>query len=171
MKTILETPRLLLREMSLDDLDFLALMLADPEVMRYYPQCYSRTDAAAWIQRTLDRYERHGHSWWLTLDRVSGEPRGQVGLLPQLIDEVWETEVAYMIHRPFWRQGLATEAATACREYAFHVLQRPRVISQIRPENVPSQGVALKLGLTPGNHRTIQGFDHIVFFQMRDEQS
>ena len=50
-KQILETPRLLLREMSLDDLDFVAAMLADPEVMRYSPKCYSRDEAAVWIGR------------------------------------------------------------------------------------------------------------------------
>lgn len=47
MKIILETPRLLLREMTLDDLDFVATMLADPEVMRYYPRCCTREESEA----------------------------------------------------------------------------------------------------------------------------
>jgi RimJ/RimL family protein N-acetyltransferase len=163
MKTILETPRLVLREMTLADLDFIADLLAHPEVMRFYPKCYSRDEADAWIQRRLGQYAQHGHSLWLALDRATGEPRGQVGLILQTIDGVVETEIGYLIHRPFWRQGLATEAATACRDYAFHLLQRPRVISLIRPENLPSQGVARKVGLSPGPHRLHGGFDHIVF--------
>ena len=56
MKFILETDRLILREMSLADADFVAAMLADPEVMRFYPRCYSRQETEAWIQRQLDRY-------------------------------------------------------------------------------------------------------------------
>jgi RimJ/RimL family protein N-acetyltransferase len=163
VKAILETPRLLLREMSLDDLDFIAALLAHPEVMRFYPKCYTRDEAEAWVRRRLDQYARHGHSLWLALDRATGEPRGQVGLIPQTIDDVVETEIGYLIHRPFWRQGLATEAATACRDYAFTVLNRQRVISLIRPENEPSQGVARKVGLSPGPRRMQGGFEHIVF--------
>lgn len=164
MHSILETRRLMLREMTLADLDFVAAMLADPEVVRFYPKCYTRSEASSWIARQLDRYARHGHGLWLVLDRSTGEPVGQVGLLEQHVEGIDETEVGYLIHRPFWRQRLATEAATACRDYAFEKLGRPRVISLIRPENIPSQGVAAKLGmkLRPG---TVQhgGFPHTVY--------
>jgi RimJ/RimL family protein N-acetyltransferase len=147
MTPILETPRLLLREMVPDDLDFVATMLADPEVMRYYPNCYSRAEAAAWLDRNRERYARDGHGLWLVLDRDTGEPVGQVGLLMQPVDGVWEAEVGYLIHRPFWRRGLATEAALATRNAAFQRWHKPRVISLIRPDNLPSQGVARKLGM------------------------
>src|SRR5258708_3893116 len=164
MHPILQTPRLVFREMSLADLDFVAAMLADPEVMRFYPKCYSRDEAEAWIQRNLDRYARDGHGRWLVLDRATGEPRGQVGLVMQEVEGTLEPEVGYLIHRPFWRQGLAAEAARATRDYAFGVLGKRRVISLIRPENVPSQGVARKIGMRP-EPRTVQhgGFEHLVF--------
>ncbi len=71
-KQILETPRLMIREMSLGDLDFVATLLADPEVMRYYPKCYSREEAGAWIQRQINRYAKHGHGLWLVLDELRG---------------------------------------------------------------------------------------------------
>ena len=168
MKQILETPRLLLREMALADLDFVAAMLANPEVMRYYPNCYSREEAATWIERQLKRYARHGHGLWLVLDKASGQPVGQVGLLIQNVQGVDEKEVAYLIHRPFWRQGFATEAARACRDYAFEVFGRDRVIALIRPENVPSQSVAVKLSMTPEPYRVRHGgFEHMVFSQRR----
>ena len=96
------------------------------------------------------RYARHGHGLWLVLDKASGEPVGQVGLLIQNVQSVEEKEVGYLVHRPFWRRGFATEAARACRDYAFDAMGRQRVIALIRPENVPSQGVARKLGLQPG---------------------
>src|SRR5262245_20357533 len=108
MKIALETPRLVLREMSLGDLDFVAAMLADPEVMRFYPKCYSRDEAEAWVRRQLDRYARYGHGLWLVLDRAAGEPVGQVGLTIQMVDGAEEPEIGYLIHRPFWRRGLAT---------------------------------------------------------------
>jgi [ribosomal protein S5]-alanine N-acetyltransferase len=161
---ILETARLVLREMTLGDLDFVAAMLADPEVMRYYPRCYSREESQEWIERQLRRYERHRHGLWLAIEKSTGQPVGQVGLLIQQVDGVEEKEVAYLIHRPLWRRGLATEAALACRDHAFTAFSRDVVIALIRPENVPSQGVARKLGMTPRSG-TMQhgGFAHEVF--------
>jgi len=94
-KQILDTPRLILREMSPDDLDFVATMLADPEVMQFYPKCYSREEAATWIERQMRRYARHGHGLWLALDKMTGQPVGQVGLLIQNVHGVEEKEVAY----------------------------------------------------------------------------
>jgi len=163
-KQILETARLVLCEMSLDDLDFLAMMLADPEVMRYYPKCYTRDEAAAWVQRQMDRYARYGHGLWLVKEKATGQPVGQVGLVIQNVRGVDEKEVGYLIHRPFWRCGFATEAALACRDYALTGLGSHRVISLIRPENVPSQGVARKIGLQP-EPGLVQhgGFVHIIF--------
>jgi RimJ/RimL family protein N-acetyltransferase len=171
MKIILETPRLVLRELSLGDLDFMATMLAHPEVMRFYPKCHTRDESEAWIRRQMDRYAQHGHGGWLALDKATGEPRGQVGLIPQTIDGVLETEIGYLIHHPYWHRGLATEAATACRDYAFGILERRRVISLIRPENLPSQGVARKVGLSPGRHTLHAGLDHIVFSLSRGESA
>jgi RimJ/RimL family protein N-acetyltransferase len=164
MKSVLETNRLVLREMSPEDLDFVAAMLADSDVMRFYPKCYSREESAIWIERQMKRYARHGHGLWLVLEKATGQPVGQVGLLIQQIDGVQEKEMAYLIHRPFWRRGFAAEAGIACRDYALTFFARSRVFALIRPENLPSRRVALKLGMTPED-RTIQhaGFTHLVF--------
>ena len=163
MKTILETPRLLLREMSLDDLDFVAAMLAHPEVMRFWPQPFSREEAADWVRRQQERYARDGFGYWLALNKATRQPIGQAGLLAQEVDGVAEVGLGYIIHRPFWRRGFATEAATACRDYAFDCLGKQRVIALVRPENAPSQGVALKLGMKLEKRVTFAGFEHLVF--------
>jgi RimJ/RimL family protein N-acetyltransferase len=171
MKHVLETPRLILREMSLEDLDFIAAMMADPEVMRFYPKCYSRDEAQSWIERSMKRYTQHGHSLWLVSEKATGQPVGQVGLIMQNVRGEDETEVGYLIHRPFWRRGYATEAALACRDHAFNALGRSQVISLIRPENVPSQGVAEKLGMQPELERAQHGgFEHLVFSVSRDAE-
>ncbi len=166
-KPILETPRLALREMWRDDLDFVAAMLADPEVMRYYPKCYDRDEAAAWIDRQSDRYRSHGHGLWLAVGRETGEPVGQVGLVTPGLADVPEDEIGYQIHRPYWRRGLASEAAAGVRDYVFEVLGRAKVVSLIRPENVPSQGVARKIGMVREPGRLVTqgqaGFAHWVF--------
>jgi RimJ/RimL family protein N-acetyltransferase len=135
---VLTTDRLTLREMGLDDLDFVAAMLGDPEVMRFYPRLYSREEARAWVLRQIERYALDGHGLWLVEDRRTREPIGQVGLITQEVAGVREREIGYLIHRPFWRRGFATEAATVTRDFAF-AAGVPRVISLVRPINTPSR--------------------------------
>ena len=166
----LHTNRLTLRLMSLDDLDFIATMLADPEVMRYYPKCYSREEAIHWIERQQRRYERHGTGFLLVEDKTSGQPIGQVGLLIQNILKRDEFEVGYLIHRPFWRRGYAFEASTACCDYAFSTLRANAYLRLVRPENLPSAGLARKLGMQPAKETIIHStFVHNVFSISADD--
>ena len=163
MPAVVETERLALRELLPSDLDFVASMLADPETMRFYPRPYTREESAAWIDRQRRRYASDGHALWLVTLRESCEPVGQVGLVRQHVDGVAEDEVGYLIARRHWRQGYAAEAACATRDHAFQRLGRRRVISLIRPENVPSQGVARKLGMNVEKSTCCFDREHLVF--------
>jgi len=160
---VLTTPRLTLRELARDDLDFVAEMLADAEVMRFYPKRYTREEAEGWLNRQLERYRTDGHGLWLVSERATGVPVGQVGLLYQAIDGVREPEVGYLVHRPYWRRGYATEAALAVRDLARQRWDHRRVVSIIRPENIPSQGVARKMGMAVERHTLWAGMDHLLF--------
>ena len=168
---VIETERLSLREMNLGDLEFVSEMLSDPEVMRFYPKRYSREESQAWVERQMRRYEEHGHGLWLVIEQKSAQPVGQVGLVMQQVEETWEAELGYLIHRPYWRRGYATEAAQGVRRYTFDVLGKNRVISLIRPENSPSQGVARKLGMVPEREVDFKGLKHIIFSLMRNQAS
>ena len=163
LRPILETARLVAREMSVADLDFVAAMLAHPEVRQFWPRCYSRDEAEAWIGRQRERYARDGHGYWLVLEKASGRPVGQVGILALEIDRVVEAGLGYIIHRPFWQQGYATEAAAASCAYAFTVLGKQRIVAPVRPENGASQAVARRLGMQPEKRVSYAGFDHLIF--------
>jgi [ribosomal protein S5]-alanine N-acetyltransferase len=160
---ILETPRLRLRELRSTDLDIVATMLANEEVTRYYGRRFSRSDAELWIEQQRERYREDGHGLWLVLDRHGGIPIGQVGLMLQEVEGQELPEVAWLLHRPFWGHGYATEAAAATRDAAFTHWRYEAVISLIRPENIPSQKVAQRIGMHPGRLVEFQGFQHIVF--------
>ena len=167
MRTIFETERLVLREMSLEDLDVIAEMLAHPDVMRYWPRCYTREEAADWIARQQARYARDGVGYWLAIDKHLDQPIGQAGLLNLQVDGSPEIAIGYIIRRAFWRRGYATEAAAGATTYGFEKLRKDRIVTLIRPENTPSIGVAKKLGMTA--ERTVRhaDFDHIIFVVLK----
>jgi ribosomal-protein-alanine N-acetyltransferase len=160
---ILETRRLHLREMSMKDLDFIAGMMSDPNVMKYYPEQLTRQESENWIIRHVDRYRKDGHGLWLVEDIESGTKIGQVGLVMQQAESENLAEIGYLIHYPYWHKGYATEAALGVKKYAFENLDYEQVISLIRPENTPSQGVAKKLGMKAQKQIKIKGYDHRVF--------
>ncbi len=167
MNFILETSRLVLREMSVSDLDFLADLLGDPEVMRFWPAPYSRQQAREWIERQRDRYARHGCGYWLAIEKASNQPVGQAGVMITAIDGVEEAALGWIMDPAHWRRGFAFESARACMSYIFYPLDRPVAIALIRPENDPSLQLARKLGMTARKTIVYSGLDHIVFMKSR----
>jgi RimJ/RimL family protein N-acetyltransferase len=145
--TILTSPRLLLREFTLADVDALHLVLGDSVTMRYYPEPFGRQQAAEWIQRNLDRYRELGFGLWAIVRRADGELIGDCGLTVQQVDGQPEEEIGYHVLRSLWGQGLACEAAAAVRDYQFNIRKKERVISWMTPDNLASRRVAEKLGL------------------------
>lgn len=160
---VLETERLRLREWTREDLDFVASMLGDEEVMRFYPRVFSREQSTRWLEHGLERYAAEGHGLWLVERRDTDEPVGQIGVVTQDVNGSHEPEVGYLVHRPFWRNGYASEAACACRDWAFANLDAPRVVSLIRAENVPSQGVARAMGMRVSGTCPHAGSTHDVW--------
>jgi RimJ/RimL family protein N-acetyltransferase len=162
-RTVLETGRLVLRELTPGDLPFVAAMLGDARTMRFYPWTCTPLEARAWLQKQVDRYQRDGHGLWLVLDRESGEKVGQVGLAWQDVEGRRLPEIGWLVRRAWWRRGIATEAAIGVRVHAFTERGLDRVISLIRPVNEPSQGVALKIGMRPEREVDFHGYRHIEF--------
>ena len=156
-----ETERLRLRPFAADlsDLDALHEIQSDAHHMRFYPHPFSREESRAWIERSLDRQERYGYSLWVIEDRRSGEFLGNCGPIPQVIDGVGEVEIGWSVTPRRARQGIATEAAAAWRDRCLGPLGMDHVISLIRPENVPSRGVAERIGMSVWRE-TLHGAEH-----------
>jgi [ribosomal protein S5]-alanine N-acetyltransferase len=160
---ILETPRLILREFSTDDIDALGSVLSDPETMRFYPAPLDRGGVEEWIARNLRRYTKDGHGLWAMILKANGELIGDCGLTVQPVDTIEEIEIGYHVRHDCWGQGLATEAARACRDYGFTQLSVDHVISLIRPENLPSRRVAEKNGMTIWKQTIRKDIPHLVY--------
>jgi [ribosomal protein S5]-alanine N-acetyltransferase len=149
IRVVLVTPRLILREQTMDDLDDIAAFAADPEVMRYLGTGGVRTrdDAKEALEWMLERYAEDGFGLWATVEKATGRWIGRCGLLLHEIDGAVETEVAYALVRDAWGHGYATEAATAARDHATGALGRRRLICLIHHGNDASVNVATKLGM------------------------
>jgi ribosomal-protein-alanine N-acetyltransferase len=167
---ILDTPRLILREFSRDDADALAGVFSDPETMRFYPAPLDRTGVEEWIARNLRRYAKDGHGLWAMVLKTNGELIGDCGLTVQRVDRADEIEIGYHVRRDHWGQGLATEAARACRDFGFARLPVDRLISLIRPENLPSRRVAEKNGMTIWKEVMRAGLPYLVYSIHREQR-
>ena len=150
MMIILETDRLFFRRLLPDDLDSLFALYCDPDVSRYIP------DAPLTYEETKEELEKflNGHpgnpqlGLWATLHKASGRFIGRCGLLPWTIDRRQEVEVAYLLAKEYWGQGLGTEAAQAIADYGFVRLEFARLVCLIHPDNQASIKVATKIGMT-----------------------
>ena len=149
MKTVwvLETPRLCLREMTQEDLPALGRILRDEEVMYAYNGAFTWEETQSWLDRQLARYREWGFGLWAVILRETGEMIGQCGLTMQPWKEQQVLEIGYLFQHQHWHKGYATEAAVACRQYAFEILGEKEVCSIIRDSNIASQNVALRNGM------------------------
>ena len=134
---ILETEHLLFRPLTLSDLDDLAVLYADPKVMRFLGGPRSREEVQHILNRYIEEYQLYGHSFFATILKSDQRFIGQCGLLRQEVEEQPEVELAYVLARPYWQHGLAVEGIQALKDYGLQQLGFPRVISLIHPAIVP----------------------------------
>ncbi len=138
--------RLNFLKMTDDNLDDMAAMLADPEVMKYYPRPKSRYEAQAWIDWNKSNYSQHGYGLWI-IETKAGEFVGDCGLTWQVVNGRQELEVGYHVRAEMQGRGYATEAAAACRDFARDVSAAGHLVAIIHPDNRASRRVAEKIGL------------------------
>lgn len=164
---ILETDRLMLREMDFSDVEALASMLQDDRVMYAYNGAFNDRETLLWLQKQIQRYNDHGFGLWGVFLRNSDEMIGQCGITMQDYKTTQVPEIGYLFAHKHWHKGYATEAAIACREYGFNKLRFEVMYSIIRDSNEASKNVALRNGMIPIDHITkhYRGIDmlHIVF--------
>ncbi|MGN0576314.1 MAG: GNAT family N-acetyltransferase [Ruminococcus sp.] len=170
---ILETKRLYLREMKQSDFDSLCKILKDEETMYAYEGAFDDSEVQQWLNKQIARYNRYGFGLWAVLLKENDEMIGQCGLTMQQWKDKELLEIGYLFQRKYWHRGYAVEAATACRKYAFDVLNADEVGSIIRDTNIASQKVAVRNGMimtdTWTNHYRGVDMPHYLFIVHRPE--
>jgi RimJ/RimL family protein N-acetyltransferase len=147
---VLETDRLLLRAWLDSDRVPFAEMNADPEVMAYFPRQLTREESDTLVDRfETERIER-GFCPWAVEMCQTGEFAGFVGLhqLADYLPFAPGVEVGWRLARRFWGNGIATEAARACVDFAFNSLGLTEIVAMTSVINVRSRRVMERLGMS-----------------------
>ena len=125
---IIETERLYLRELEQTDIESLSKILQDEQTMYAYEGAFDDIEVQNWLTKQMKMI-------------------GQCGLTWQDFSDQTVLEIGYLFQREFWHNGFATEAAKACKQYAFEQLNAQEVYSIIRDTNAASQKVAERNGM------------------------
>lgn len=167
---VLETDRLLLRGWRVDDIEPFARVCADAETMRFIGDGSPMPPERGWaaVAGLVGHWGLRGFGQWAVEDRETGALLGRVGLHHP---PDWPgTELGWLLDRQRWGEGLATEAATAARDWAFATSDLPELISLIQPGNAASVRVAEKLGMRRRERIEVGGHPADVYALTRDRR-
>ncbi|OUJ68691.1 GNAT family N-acetyltransferase [Hymenobacter crusticola] len=153
MALLVETERLVLRELLAEDALGMFAMDSDPEVHRYLGNTplVSLTQSQEQITFIQQQYRENGIGRWAVIDKQTGHFVGWSGLkwiMEPLNQQTHFYELGYHFARPYWGRGYATEAAQAVLQYGFDTLGLIAMYSLADGQNQASNHVLLKLGFT-----------------------
>ena len=155
----IETERLRLRPVAVDDLDEVVRLHEDPDVARFMGTP-DREWLVEWVKGSDGEWAELGYGRMAILDRASGEFLGRTGL--KRWPQFEETEVGWALQPEARGKGIATEAAGAVLEWS-EQFELPYVTSMIRPDNHASIAVAERLGLSPMREDELLGVPVVVY--------
>ena len=166
---ILETERLYLRKIQVNDYKDICLFLQDIDVMYAWEHAFSDKEVLDWINENIMRYQRDGYSYWAVIDKATKNLIGVSGILKEEADGKDYIGIGYIFNKKYWKKGYAIETATACAEYAFGTLCIKELTAQIHPENIFSRLIAEKLGMSIKKQfiKTYKNKDMIHFLYSR----
>ena len=146
MKHILETNRLILREMNLDDAKSCYELNLNPNVIRYTgDSAFKNVEEAREFLKNYQDYKLNGFGRWAVIEKTEARFIGWCGLK---FDEVKnETDIGFRLFEEEWNKGYATESASACLQYGFKNLNLKRIVGRAMKENIGSIKVLEKIGL------------------------
>ena len=158
---IAKTPRTIIMELSLDDIDELYELYDDTEIRTQVGSLHEeKTDEIAFQKAYIEKmYGFFGYGFWIIREKSSGHLIGRVGLSHR--KDFDGLEMGWLIGEPYRKQGFAEEACLAVIAYAKDILGQDELYAFIAKENVPSMGLASKLGFHPDSLYQISGKEMI----------
>jgi len=147
LKTLIETDRLLLREITHDDIEDLLTLHSNPEVQKYTgePVVESLAEIEKAIDGRIKHYKKFGFGRWATFLKKDMQFVGWAGLL--YLPEFDEIDLGYRFLPEYWGLGIATEASHAILKYGFNTLHLKKIIAIAMKEHKASIRVMEKIGM------------------------
>ena len=144
---ILETKRLILREMAITDAPDMLRLYSNPEVQRYTGEAVITTleGIQKKIKEKTSEYKKYGYGRWVTIQKDGKQFVGWAGLA--YLPEFDETDLGYRFLPEYWGLGIATEVSHAILTYGFKHLQLKRIVGIAMNENKASIRVLEKVGM------------------------
>ncbi|WP_157682327.1 GNAT family N-acetyltransferase [Mucilaginibacter mallensis] len=162
MHTILETPRLIIREFLPDEQDIYLNHFTDEEVCRHIPKRTTDERIKIFLIATVNYQTNKKLGIWGMFNKANGVFIGSC--LLRLFDEPDKIELGYSMERKYWGQGIATEMAEALIEYAFTDADVNEVVAVTTLENIASQRVLEKAGLVRTDN-VMRNEEELAFFR------
>ena len=145
---IIETERLRLRRLEDSDFDNLKAILSDSETMSYYPEPYDDHGVQRWINWNKGLYEERGFGLFAVELKENCTFIGDCGITMQNIDGKIVPEIGYHVNKKYWKNGYASEASQACKEWIFSNSDFTEIYSYMNTENIGSRKVAENNGMS-----------------------
>lgn len=145
---VLETERLVIRHLTLDDAEFILELLNEPAFIRFIADRGVRTtsDAQAYIQNgPITSYEKNGFGLFAVELKETGIPIGMCGLIRRAV--LPDVDIGYALLERYWNKGYGFEAAAAVLNYGYQVIGLKRIIAITALDNDASARVLEKIGL------------------------
>lgn len=158
-----QTARLSAERLTPAHLDAIRLMDTNPEYMAHLGGVRDAAQTAAYLARNLAHWTEYGFGLWVLRDTPHGHLAGRACLRHLTIDDVDEVEVGYGFLPGYWGRGLATEIATACRQYAEDALRLPSIVALTSPRNHGSRHVMTKIGMVYEREIDHEGVRHVLY--------
>ena len=157
----LYTPRLILRPLVLEVVPVLHRIYQTEGVLEYFPNPTPPPveKVEPFISSQKTHWKHNGYGNWAIVPIEAAEMIGWAGL--QYLPETDEVEVGYLLDRPFWGKGYATEAAQASVNYGFTKFHFPEIIALVHPDNAASLRVAAKCGFTIVERKVYWGIEMV----------
>lgn len=145
---VIETDRLLMRSIHVDDIEEIFILRSDPLINRnsLRPLITEKAEAFEWIKKIEDMVNQNeGISWVICEKEIPEKVIGHIGIW-RLMKEHYRGEIGYLIHTDFQGKGMMTEALKAAIDYGFNQLKLHSIEAQVSPKNQPSQNILERNG-------------------------
>ncbi len=162
MKQILETSRLILRELNSNDAKDFYDLNSNPNVIKYTGNsAFKDVEEARKFLENYTDYRLNGYGRWAVIDKTKHKFIGWCGLKFGEMED--ETDIGFRFFEEEWNKGYATESALACVKYGFENLKLKRIIGRAMKENSGSIKILEKIGLKYEKDTELDGKEAVIY--------